>query len=127
VNPDDAPDDASSKRFGAVAAAFVHDRRVAQPAAIRTSFGSNGLRCDGKIFAMLVRGALVVKLPRARVEALIASRSGEPFHAGRGRVMSEWVTVVGRDLDLWLSLAREARAFVDALGAARTRTARARA
>jgi TfoX/Sxy family transcriptional regulator of competence genes len=36
-------------------------------------FGSDGLKVDGKVFALSVRGGLVVKLARARVEGLVAS------------------------------------------------------
>jgi hypothetical protein len=74
----------------------------------RGSFGSNGLRVNGKVFAMTVRGALVVKLPRDRVAELIASGAGSAFESG-GRVMKEWVTVVHGS---WIALAREARCFV---------------
>jgi TfoX/Sxy family transcriptional regulator of competence genes len=35
-------------------------------------FGSPGLKVSGKVFSMLVKGRLVVKLPRQRVEAIIA-------------------------------------------------------
>jgi len=34
-------------------------------------FGSNALRANGKIFAMLAQDTLVVKLPRARVDELV--------------------------------------------------------
>lgn len=97
--------------FAQVVAAFVDDPRVDPPASTRSAFGSNGLKFDGRIFAMLVRGALVVKLPRARVEELIRGGRGEPFTAGGGRVMKEWVTLEGPDAS-WLELAREARQFV---------------
>ena len=75
-------------------------------------FGSSALKAGGSIFAMLTRGRLVVKLPRARVAGLIASGAGEPFDAGKGRPMKEWVTVAGADGATWLALAEEALAFV---------------
>jgi len=34
-------------------------------------FGSSAIRVQNKIFAMLVRGRLVVKLPKARVDSLV--------------------------------------------------------
>lgn len=54
---------------------------------------------------------LVVKLPRARVEELIASGVGQPF-APAGRVFKEWVSVPAPDRDRWLALLREGVAFV---------------
>jgi hypothetical protein len=66
-----------------------------------------------KIFAMLVKGKLVVKLPKHRVDALIASGDGErfdPLHDDR--LMKEWVTVAPTSEAKWLPLAREALEFV---------------
>jgi TfoX/Sxy family transcriptional regulator of competence genes len=71
---------------------------------------SFGLRLHGKIFAMHVRGKLVVKLPKARVDALVAQRVGKPFEPGPGRVMKEWLSVPPGSGD-WLALSREAFAF----------------
>lgn len=56
-------------------------------------FGSSGLKINGKVFAMLVKGDLVVKLPRESVDELIAGGSGVAFDPGHGRVMKEWVRV----------------------------------
>jgi hypothetical protein len=78
-----------------------------------TGFGrSEGLRISGKIFAMLVRGELVVKLPRDRVEDLTASGVGHQFDPGHGRLMKEWVSVTPNAGRRWRKLVEEARAFV---------------
>ena len=87
------------------------DRGVTAPEPKRRAFGSNALKVDGKIFAMLVRDALVVKLPKERVAALIASGVGAPFDAGKGKPMKEWVTLEGNEAK-WPAFAKEARAFV---------------
>jgi hypothetical protein len=80
-----------------------------------TGFGrSEGLRISGKIFAMLVRGELVVKLPRDRVEDLTASGVGHQFDPGHGRLMKEWVSVTPGASRRWRKLVEEARAFVAA-------------
>ena len=54
---------------------------------------------------------LVVKLPRTRVDTLIASGTGQPF-APAGKVFREWVSVPQRDRRRWRSLLREGIAFV---------------
>ncbi|MGH2489621.1 MAG: MmcQ/YjbR family DNA-binding protein [Candidatus Limnocylindria bacterium] len=70
--------------------------------------GSPGLRRHGKIFAMLVRGSLVVKLPRERAEEIVASGDATAFDPGHGRLMREWIEVpVGR-ADDWAVLVEEA-------------------
>ena len=103
-------------RFAAVAAALCAEPGVMPPsgavAGKRRKFGDEALRVAGKIFAMLSRGTLVVKLPRPRVDALIATNDGMPFDAGRGRPMLEWLAVnPSQEVD-WLAIAREALVFV---------------
>jgi TfoX N-terminal domain len=105
-------------RFAALVEHFADRPRVTPPgAAGRRGFGSSALKVDGSIFAMLQDGRLVVKLPRERVSALVASGTGEPFSAGKGRPMKEWVAVPDGDDALWRTLAEEALTFVG-----RTRT-----
>jgi hypothetical protein len=75
-------------------------------------FGSNALKIGGKIFAMLVRGALVVKLPRGRVDELVGAGQGVRFDPRGGRPMTEWL-VLDPDSQLsWPPLAAEAMQFV---------------
>jgi TfoX/Sxy family transcriptional regulator of competence genes len=78
-----------------------------------TGFGTNeGLRVSGKIFAMLVRGELVVKLPRDRVEELVEAGAARRFDAGKGRPMKEWASVPASASRRWRGLVEEARTFV---------------
>lgn len=74
-------------------------------------FGSQGLRADGKVFAMEVKGRLVVKLSLERASALVAEGLAVPFDPGHGRLMKQWVAVSADSPVDWLELAREARQF----------------
>ncbi len=75
-------------------------------------FGRSALRVDNKIFAMLVRGRLVLKLPQARVDALIAAGEGIRFDANKGTPMKEWLSLDPASALPWCPLAREALDFV---------------
>jgi hypothetical protein len=75
-------------------------------------FGWPCLKIGGKVFATGAGDDLVVKLPRERVEALIASGVGQPFDPGMGRVMKEWALIGSAEQGTWVALAEEARDFV---------------
>ena len=90
-----------------LAGSFASTPHVTLPGEGR-GFGSAGLRTHGKIFAMLVRGALVVKLPKQRVDELVGTGEGTPFDANKGRPMKEWLSLDPRSQLGWESLAREA-------------------
>jgi hypothetical protein len=76
-----------------------------------SGFGSNAIKINKSIFAMLVNDRLVVKLPAARVAELIAARDGVPFDAGKGKPMKEWVGLTVDDAAA-RQLVAEAMAFV---------------
>jgi hypothetical protein len=102
--------------FDAVVVRFSGDPRVTGG----TGFGSSpGRRVDGRIFAMLVRAELVVKLPRARVDDLVESGVARWFDAGKGRPMREWASIGTDHSDAWPELAAEAYEFVGWIGRSR--------
>ena len=79
----------------------------------RKGFGSSALRSKDKIFAMVSsKGAFVVKLPKQRVDELVAAGAGRRFDPGHGRIMKEWIELDSVSQDFWLGLAKEARSFV---------------
>ena len=101
------------EQFGALVAALAGRPGVTVPGESgRRGFGSSALKVNGSIFAMLTGGHLVVKLPRDRVDALIAKGTGGPFDAGKGKPMKEWLTVVRDDDETWTTLTEEALEFV---------------
>jgi hypothetical protein len=102
----------AQSRYTRLTAAFLSRPQVSQEG---KGFGSSALRVNGRIFAMLTaRSEFVVKLPRQRVNELIAAGHGLPFDAGKGRPMKEWVVVRPNVASDWIALADEALAFVAA-------------
>ncbi len=96
--------------FSEVKDHFSSDRSVA----LGKMFGTEGLKSDGKVFAMHVKGDLVVKLPVQRVDELMVLGVGTRFDPGHGRLMKEWIQIPPGKAD-WTGLAVEARSFVDAV------------
>lgn len=109
-----SPPPTPEERYGRVEEALLGDPGVARSE--KPGFGSSGLWVAGKVFVMLVKGELVVKLPRQRVDALVEAGHGSRFEPGPGRVMKEWLTVPLDSPSDWLPLAREAKQFVASRG-----------
>jgi len=98
-------------KYAALAAKLVgqHDVAVSEG----KGFGSSGqLKVEGRIFAMLVRGELVVKLDTRHVDELVESGDGRRFDAGKGKPMREWFVLSPSSRRQWLPLAKEAMDFV---------------
>jgi hypothetical protein len=75
------------------------------------------LRVGGEFLALVdyKDAGLVVKLPRARVEELVASGEGRPFGPA-GKIFREWVSLPTVDRERWRALLREGVAHGRASG-----------
>jgi hypothetical protein len=104
----------SAERYAAIAKAFAGRRGVSVESG--RGFGSSALKIENKIFAMLASGdQFVVKLPRNRVNAMVAAGDGKQFDPRRnGKLMKEWLVVAPGLETRWLPLAQEAFAFAKA-------------
>jgi TfoX/Sxy family transcriptional regulator of competence genes len=77
----------------------------------KTMFGTTALCAGGNVFLFPWRDALVVKVPAARVEELIASGGAELFDPGHGRTSKTWAAAPASGSDCWPELALAAWAF----------------
>lgn len=108
---------AAAPTAGEALFASVIDSLVGQPKITQAKmFGATGLKVGDKVFSMVHKGRLVVKLPAERVAALIKSGDGMPFDPGHGKLMREWVAVKPMAKGVWIKLAEEARDFVGSKG-----------
>jgi hypothetical protein len=87
-----------------------------------TMMGYPCLRIRGQFFASTDRttGALLVKLPEARVDQLVDVGRAEPF-APAGRRFREWASIPYERARTWKRLLDEALGFVDALPPAKAK------
>jgi hypothetical protein len=103
----------AEERFSSLVDVLANESGVSPPGASPArGFGSDALKVNGSIFAMLADGWLVVKLPSERVSEMLVDGTGRPFSAGKGRPMREWVAVDVDHGELWEELARAALLFV---------------
>src|SRR5438445_8791861 len=103
--------DSPDPKFAPVVDAFAKEKNISS-GVMMSSFG---LKVNQKIFAMHWRGQLVVKLPKPRVDELVATKKGTHFDAGKGRPMKEWIVIPSGKAD-WIALAKEAHRFVKSGG-----------
>ncbi len=103
----------AEERFAALVREFADSPGVSGPDPSGSrKFGAATLKVNGSIFAMVVGGRVVLKLPRERVASLIDDGTGAPFESGRGQPMKEWTAVAVDDDGTTVALAREALGFV---------------
>lgn len=76
----------STDRFDALVQAFLDTPGVTGPdASVGSRFGSSALKASGSIFAMLTRGALVVKLPETESPPASPTAPGRRSTLARAR------------------------------------------
>jgi TfoX/Sxy family transcriptional regulator of competence genes len=101
---------------GSAAALFCQEQRSAlldDPLITeKKMFGTTALCVRGKVFLFPWQDAVVVKIPAAQAEELVASGDARLFDPGHGRVSKTWVAVLASASDHWPRLAWDARAFV---------------
>ncbi|MFN8598684.1 MAG: hypothetical protein U0559_21170 [Anaerolineae bacterium] len=100
--------------YVAVVQVLLSDPRVVEV----KMFGMPTLKVGGKAFASLwENGDLVVKIGAPRVHELLTAKAGRQFDpSGKGRPMKEWIMIkapAAQAKKKWLTLAEEAKAFVD--------------
>jgi hypothetical protein len=104
----------ATELFQAIAAEYLGRPGVS----VGRIFHNEGLTINGKLFAMVVRGRLVVKVPAAQATTLIAEGRGVAFEPSPGRRLREWVMVEppeeGDDEDGWPALVDDAHRYVAA-------------
>lgn len=110
-----AADEAAHDRAHAIFDPITAEYLVRPGVDIGPMFGSEGLRVRGKVFAFVGhRGSLVVKVPEARADELVADGTAERM-VMRERPMREWLLVGADAADQWAPLTAEAFAYVDEL------------
>jgi hypothetical protein len=57
------------------------------------AFGYPAYKINGKVFAFVGSKGIAIKLPAARVNALIDGKTLKPFEVGDGHVWREWVSI----------------------------------
>jgi TfoX/Sxy family transcriptional regulator of competence genes len=100
-------------RYSRLVKALIKNPDVMQPIG-KKGFGRSGLYVHGKLFAFLsYKKQLIVKVPRERVNELVARGDGARWNPRRdGRVLKEWIVLKPSSKLEWLPLAKEAKDFV---------------
>jgi hypothetical protein len=105
------PPEAAAARFAKLARQLADGDERQEPH--RKGFGTASLFVGRKMFGRLSdSGALVLKLPPNRVEALIASGVGSGWHPGSGTPLKEYVAIGTEHQGSWLRLAKESRQYM---------------
>ncbi|MCI4330942.1 MAG: hypothetical protein L3K19_03745 [Thermoplasmata archaeon] len=101
----------SVTRYAKLAAQLTGGKSGESP--LRAGFGPGAMFVGRKMFGVLDEsGALVIKLPPARVQELIAKGVGAPWHPGAGAPLKEYIAIGFDKQARWLGLAKESREYM---------------
>ena len=75
---------------------------------VNTGRGAQGMKVGKKMFAMFYKGDLLLTLPPARCEELVAAGRALPYDPGTGKVMKNRVLIPASKKRSWKKLCEEA-------------------
>jgi hypothetical protein len=91
--------------YGEIKAYFANDPEIE----VLKGRGAQGIKRNGKLFVMFMKGDLVVKLPEQRVKEIIVTGDGFPFDPGTGKAMKNRVLIPANNSDKWIKYSIEAK------------------
>ena len=74
--------------------------------------GAQGIKYEGKMFAMFYKGDLTLKFSPERVLELIKLGEGQPHDPGTGKPMKDRVLIPASKSDTWIKLTKESLKYV---------------
>ena len=74
--------------------------------------GAQGLKYNGKMFAMFHKGELLVQLSPERVQAVIKTKQGKAHDPGTGKPMKGRVLIPASKKKSWVKLCEESLEYV---------------
>lgn len=81
-------------------------------AEVNSGTGAQGIKHNGKMFAMFYKGDLTLQFSPERVLELIASGKAEPHDPGTGKPMKNRVLIPAAKSNTWIKLAQESLEYV---------------
>ena len=83
-----------------------------EDAEVNSGTGAQGIKHNGKMFAMFYKGDLTLKFSPERVQELIAAGEAEPHDPGTGKPMKDRVLIPVAKSATWVKLAKESLKYV---------------
>ncbi len=83
-----------------------------EDAVVNAGKGAQGIKYNGKMFAMFYKGDLTLKFSPDRVQELIASGQALPHDPGTGKPMKDRVLIPADKKETWIGLTEESLAYV---------------